>query len=32
VVLSIDRQKYDLRDADKILGVLVHVTGTGVRA
>jgi hypothetical protein len=29
--LAIDRQEYYLRDAGKIVGILVHVIGTGVR-
>jgi hypothetical protein len=29
--LTIDRQEYYLRDAGKIVGILVHVIGTGIR-
>jgi hypothetical protein len=30
--LVIDRQEYYLREAGKLVGILVHVIGTGVRA
>jgi hypothetical protein len=30
--LSIDRQEYYLRDVGKIIGIIVHVLGTGVKA
>jgi hypothetical protein len=30
--LSIDRQEYYLRDAGKVIGILVHIIGTGVKA
>lgn len=31
-VLTIDRQEYYLRDAGKLVGILVHLIGTGTRA
>jgi hypothetical protein len=31
MLLSIDRQEYYLRDVGKIIGIVVHVIGTGVR-
>jgi hypothetical protein len=30
--LSIDRQEYYLRDVGKVIGIVVHIMGTGVRA